>query len=124
TRRSADLTDFNMWHDNISYIIITSTATIICTYTSTLYIPISHLHYSLLLLLMFLLFILHIYFLLNISHLFTYSTLHMHILCTFTAFLHFWLDAKLHFVVLVLVFCAMTIKLNLISNKTALPLEK
>ena len=40
----------------------------------------------------------------------------MHILCTFTACLHFWLDAELHFVVSVLVFCAMTIKLNIIQS--------
>ena len=63
---------------------------------------------------LFILFILHIYFLLYISYLFIYSTLHMHILCTCTAILHFWLDAELHFVVSVLVLCAMTIKLNLI----------
>ena len=40
----------------------------------------------------------------------------MHILYTFTAFLHFWLDAKLHFAVSVHVLCAMTIKLNLIYS--------
>src|SRR4029434_7975657 len=39
-----------------------------------------------------------------------YTYAHTH----FTAFLHFWLDAKLHFVVSVLVLCAMTIKCNLI----------
>src|SRR4029434_8199059 len=48
-------------------------------------------------------------------YLFTYYTLHMHILCTF-AILHFWLDAKLDFVASVLVLCAMTIKLNLKTN--------
>ena len=50
----------------------------------------------------------HIYLFIHLLH-FTYAhTLH------FFAILHFWLDAKLHFVVSVLVLCAMTIKLNLI----------
>src|SRR4029434_546700 len=83
--------------------------------TPALFIYLSYLHFLSQLLLVPILFILHIYFLLYISiYLFTYSTLRMHILCTLIAILHFWLDAKLHFVVSVLVLCAMTIKLNLI----------
>ena len=34
------------------------------------------------------------------------------------AILHFWLDAKLHFVVSVLVLCAITIKFNLKKKKS------
>src|SRR4029434_9693843 len=49
------------------------------------------------------------------------SLIPLYILCTFTVFLHFWFDAKLHFVVSVLVLCAMKIKLNLIYKKNHTP---
>src|SRR4029434_11180962 len=93
--------------------------------TPALFIYLSYLHFSTQLLQVPILFILHIYFLLYIS---IYSLITLYI-CTYSelfAILHFWLDAKLHFVASVLVLSAMTIKLNLallilgymISNKT------
>ena len=85
------------------------------------HILISHLHYLLLLLLMFIVLLLLYcqycsYSISLISYcvylIYLYiTTIHMHILCTFLLFLHFWLDAELYFVVSVLVFCAMA-KLN------------
>ena len=92
--------------------------------TPALYIYLSYLHFlpQLLLFLSQLLFILHIHFLLFILHIYfllyisIYSLITLYI-CTYSALfaiLHFWLDAKLHFVASVLVLCAMTIKLNLI----------
>src|SRR4029434_9537057 len=105
-------------------------------HTPALYIYLSYLHFlpQLLLFLSQLLFILHIHFLLFILHIYfllyisIYSLITLYI-CTYSALfaiLHFWLDAKLHFVASVLVLSAMTIKLNLallilgymISNKT------
>src|SRR4029434_10551746 len=49
----------------------------------------------------------HIYLFIHSLQFTSAHTLH------FFAILHFWLDAKLHFVVSVLVLCAMTIKFNL-----------
>ena len=64
-------------------------------------------------------------FILNITYFILYIYINVFIFYHYThtlhlsaLFLHFWLDAKLHYVMSVLVLCAMTIKLNVILYYT------
>src|SRR4029434_959828 len=109
----ASFVDLLLITDSLHFIsLITTTNTYTCTFyiviistllTSTAASP-NSVHFT------YLFLTVHIYLFIHLLH-FTYAhTLH------FFANLHFWLDAKLHFVVSVLVLCAMTMQLNLIQS--------